>query len=253
MMRAMSSRFWMMRSNQRRRICARTFGSAFAQGPKARSAASIAPTVSAWPKRGTRAIGLPVAGLSTGSTPAPTHLPSMRHWLLSRVGSASFIGKASGFGRTITEGAGNDYDGQSAPAATALPAKGKATTPAGGAALFGAALADVAGAGNAHALLSHGGGWTGSGPCRRRFETDLGHIEIAVPIVNPAGDLDHAERRHFRSHRRLRRRARRLHRAALVAAGRSVVQRIDGVASDRAGQGNDADKKRRGLSGLLCD
>ena len=99
----------MMRSNQRRRICARSFGSAFAQGPKARSAASIAPTASAWPKRGTLAMGSPVAGLSIGSTPSPTHLPSTRHWSLEQGGIGEFHGEPPGFGRTLTERAGDDY------------------------------------------------------------------------------------------------------------------------------------------------
>src|SRR5271166_1752401 len=92
MMSAMSSRFMMMRSNQRRKIWARSFGNAFAQGPKARAALSIAPTASAWPKRGTLAMSAPVAGLSIGSTPSPTHFPSTRHLSLSSEGSASFIG-----------------------------------------------------------------------------------------------------------------------------------------------------------------
>ena len=87
----MSSRFCSMSSNQRRRICARSFGSAFAQGPKARAAASIERTASAWPKRGTLAMSAPVAGLRTASTPSPTHLPSTRHLSLRRVLSARFI------------------------------------------------------------------------------------------------------------------------------------------------------------------
>src|SRR5271165_1961271 len=104
MMSAMSSRLAMIRSNQRRRILARSLGSALAQGPNALSAASIARTVSAWPKRGTLAISAPVAGLWIASTPSPTQAPSMRHWLLSRVGSASFMGRASGEGTAYNKG-----------------------------------------------------------------------------------------------------------------------------------------------------
>src|ERR1700683_833718 len=107
MMSAMSSRLAMMRSNQRRKICARSFGNVFAQGPKARCAASIAPIVSASPKRGVFASTAPVAGLAMGRVPSPTHLPSTRHWLLRSERSASFMGKASEVGGLIAKREGD--------------------------------------------------------------------------------------------------------------------------------------------------
>ena len=89
----MSSRLAMMRSNQRRRIWARSFGNVFAQGLKARCAASIAPIVSASPKRGVLARTAPVAGLAIGRVPSPTHFPSTRHLFLSSGGIGEFHGK----------------------------------------------------------------------------------------------------------------------------------------------------------------
>ena len=100
----------MMRSNQRRRICARSFGNVFAQGLKARCAASIAPIVSASPKRGVLARTAPVAGLAIGRVPSPTHFPSTRHLSLSSVGSASFMGRASRVGGVIGEEGGPSLD-----------------------------------------------------------------------------------------------------------------------------------------------
>src|ERR1700722_20104516 len=107
MISAMSSRLAMMRSNQRRKICARSFGNVFAQGPKARCAASMAPIVSASPKRGVLASTAPVAGLAMGRVPSPTHFPSTRHWLFRSEGSASFMGRASRVGAYIVKRAGD--------------------------------------------------------------------------------------------------------------------------------------------------
>src|ERR1700733_4587781 len=73
MMRAMSSRLAIMRSNQRLKICARSFGNLFAQGPKARCAASIAPIVSASPKRGV--LGEDRAGRGVGDRASPLPHP----------------------------------------------------------------------------------------------------------------------------------------------------------------------------------
>src|SRR5271154_6124695 len=107
MISAMSSRLAMMRSNQRRKICARSFGNVFAQGPKARFAASIAPIVSASPKRGVLARTAPVAGLAIGRVPSPTHFPSTRHLSFRREGSASFIRRASSVGGLIAKREGD--------------------------------------------------------------------------------------------------------------------------------------------------
>src|SRR6185312_16723280 len=107
MMRAMSSRFCTMSSNQRRRMRARSFASIFAQGAKARWAASIARIVSASPKRGILASTAPLAGLAIGRVPSPTHFPSTRHLSLRSEASASFMGRASKVGELITnEGVG---------------------------------------------------------------------------------------------------------------------------------------------------
>ena len=66
----------MIRSNHLRRMIERSLADFFAQGLKAREAASTAAVVSSAPKRGTFASSSPVAGLSTASTPSPIQAPS---------------------------------------------------------------------------------------------------------------------------------------------------------------------------------
>ena len=82
---ASSSACAICRSNHLRRIAERSLASSLLQVLNAFSAASMACLVSAVPRRGTLAISSPVAGLVTGISGVPTHLPSMKHWFFRSV------------------------------------------------------------------------------------------------------------------------------------------------------------------------